>query len=105
MQINTQSFGASQAHSDSIEQRDHGSVTHGQEAHLRPQEIKKYLHGAPFPANKSQLVEYAEQQNAPSQLTDMLRNLYGSEFDSPEARLQPIYHSLDELVQHIVKVQ
>jgi hypothetical protein len=105
MQINSQSFGSTQAHSDSIEQRDNGSVTHGQDGHVRPEDVKKYLEGATFPATKDELIEQAVQQHAPSHLIGMLQRLYGSEFDSPEARLTPTYDTMDQLIQHIEKVQ
>lgn len=69
------------------------------------QEIRKYLEGANFPADKKDLVEYANQQQAPSHIVDLLRQLQTPEFGSPNAEKLTEYNSLDELIQEIEKIE
>lgn len=68
-------------------------------------EIKKYLEGVNFPADKTELVEHAKQQQAPSQLIDLLQQLSTPEFGSTNAEHMTEYNSLDELIQEIQQIE
>lgn len=58
-------------------------------------ELKTVLVGAPLPAERSDLLEYAVRQHAEPQLLDALRSL------SSERQ----YESLDEVVEELLQVQ
>ena len=93
----------SQAHSET-DQRDDGSVTNRQDPHISLMEVKKYLEGARFPANKNDLVEHAKQQQAPSHIINVLQQLPTPEFGSPNASHVTEYNNIDELIQEIERI-
>jgi hypothetical protein len=68
-------------------------------------EIKKYLEGAKFPADKIELVEHAKQQHAPSQMIDLLQQLPTPEFGSSNDTHLTEYNNLDELIEEIEKLE
>jgi hypothetical protein len=68
-------------------------------------ELKKYLQGAKFPADKIGLVEHAKQQHAPSSMIDLLEQLPTPEFGSPNAEHLTEYNNIDELIQEIEKIE
>ena len=104
MPINTQAFGNAQAHSET-NQRDNGSVTHASGNHIPSDELKKYIAGANFPANKNDLVEHALERNAPSRIVDFLRQLPTPEFGSGNSQKLTIYNNADELLHEVNRVQ
>jgi hypothetical protein len=103
MPLNTQSFGNAQAHSE-IDQRDTGSTTHAPATHISAEEVKKYLKGARFPANKNDLVEHAIEQQAPSRIVDALRQMPTPEFGSGNDTKLTVYNNLDELSHELDRV-
>jgi hypothetical protein len=104
MTINTQAFGNSQAHSEN-NQRDNGSVTHRNDSTISEPELRKFIEGANFPANKLQLVEHAKAQQAPSHILNVLEQLPTPEFGSENDRKLTQYNSVDELLQEIGKLE
>jgi hypothetical protein len=104
MPINTQSFGNTQAHSDT-DQRDTGSVTHRQDQKIELRDVQKYLEGLQFPANKYQVVDYAKQKNAPSNVVDLLEQMPTSEFGSPNDSNATEYKSIEDLIREIERVE
>ena len=103
MQINTQAFGNTQAHSDT-DQRDDGSVTNRRDNHISLMEVKKYLEGMQVPADKNALVEYAKQQQAPDHIVNVLEQLPTSEFASTNASNMTQYQSIDDLLHEIERI-
>jgi hypothetical protein len=103
MTINTQSFGNTQAHSD-MDQRDTGSVTHRQDQKIELREVQKILEGLKFPANKYQVIDYAKQKNAPSNVLDVLEQMPTSEFGSPNDSKATEYSSIEDLIKEIGRV-
>ncbi|MCC6457116.1 MAG: DUF2795 domain-containing protein [Caldilineaceae bacterium] len=71
----------------------------------RTTEIKKYLQGAKFPADKIDLVEHAKQQHAPNSIIDLLEQLSTPEFGSANAEHLTEYNSMDELIREIEKIE
>jgi hypothetical protein len=76
-----------------------------QAPHISSREVKKFIEGAKFPANKLKLVEYAKQKNAPSEIVDLLEQLPTPEFGSANAEKLTEYNSIDELLGEIEKVE
>jgi hypothetical protein len=103
MTINTQSFGNTQAHSD-MDQRDTGSVTHRQDQKIELRDVQKVLEGLKFPANKYQVIDYAKQKNAPSNVLDVLEQMPTSEFGSPNDSKATEYSSIEDLLKEIGRV-
>ena len=72
------------------------------------QEVRKYLEGASFPADKKELAEHAKQQQAPSHVVDLLQQLPTSQFGSPNTDKLTEYNSLDELIRemadHVIEI-
>ena len=104
MPINSQNFGNTQAHSET-NQRDDGSVTHGQDRQIRAADVQRYVEGVAFPVNKKQLADRAKQNHAPDYIVDLLRQLPTPEFGSPNAEKLTEYNSMDELISEIQKVE
>lgn len=50
-----------------------------------PIQIQKYLSGIDYPVSKDDLVANAQEQGAPDDVLDTLRNLPGDSFDAPTA--------------------
>jgi hypothetical protein len=103
MPLNTQEFGNTQAHSETG-QRDDGSVTHDKDKGSGPMDIKKYIDGAKFPANKNTLAEYAAQRQAPGPLIDLIKQLPTSEFGSKNDTKLTEYNNVDEVIKEIQKI-
>jgi hypothetical protein len=104
MPINTQSFGNTQAHSDT-DQRDDGSVTHRQDQKIELRDVQKFLEGLKFPANKFEVVDYAKQKNAPRNIVDLLEQMPTSEFGSPNDSEATEYTSIEDLIREIERVE
>ncbi len=68
-------------------------------------ELREHLQGMEFPADKSQLIDYAQQRNAPSHIINTLQQLLTSEFGSPNARPMSEYQSLDDLIHEIERTE
>jgi hypothetical protein len=67
-------------------------------------EVKKYVQGVRFPANKHDLVEHAVEQEAPRRIIDLLQQMPTPEFGSPNATKLTVYNSVDELIHEIDKI-
>lgn len=104
MPINTQSHGNTQAHSET-DQRDTGSVTNRQDQRIHLAEVKQCLQGVHFPADKSELVNYAKEHHASPRILDTLEQLSTSEFGSPNAKPIPEYNNLDEVLREIERIE
>lgn len=104
MPINTQAFGNTQAHSEE-NQRDDGSVTHRQGTRISAMEIKRFLEGAQFPADKIDLEEHAKKQGAPHNILDVLKQLPTPEFGSSNDTKLSQYNSLDEVLKEIERLE
>ncbi len=51
---------------------------------FNPDDVRQYLDGVDFPANKADLLTAAQADNAPASLLAGLRDLPESEFSGPE---------------------
>ncbi|MCC6167098.1 MAG: DUF2795 domain-containing protein [Caldilineaceae bacterium] len=103
MPINTQSHGNTQAHSETG-RRDAGSIANRQDRRIHLAEVKQCLQGVHFPADKSELVNYAKEHHASLRILDTLEQLSTSEFGSPNAKPIPEYKDLDAVLREIEKV-
>ncbi len=54
-------------------------------ARVSPIELQKHLKGVDYPAQKDQLVQHAEQQGAPDDVLEGLRQIPDREYDGPNA--------------------
>jgi hypothetical protein len=52
---------------------------------VNPIELQKYLKGVDYPADRDELVQAAEQNGAPQEIVDALRNAGKDSFDGPTA--------------------
>ena len=52
-------------------------------AKIRPTDIQKYLGGVDYPARGSDLVERAEENEAPKEVVEYLQSLGEQNFDTP----------------------
>src|SRR5687767_5468781 len=104
MPSNTQSGRNTKAHSASAEQSNSSATSH-QAPHIRSEDVRKFVEGVKFPANKIQLVEFAKQKNAPSEIVDLLEQLPTPEFGSANSEKLTEYNSIDELLREIEKVE
>lgn len=50
---------------------------------VSPALVEKYLQGIDYPAQKEDLIEQAEDNNAPDEVLDMLEQLPDTEYDRP----------------------
>lgn len=92
MPSNTQVYGNVQEQ-NGIAQGDYNST----DVHLRSDDVKRYLQGVRFPANKHDLIEHAVEHQAPSRIVDLLQQLSTPEFGSGNATKLTVYNSFDEL--------
>jgi len=80
-------------------------MSNAQNTRVSAMEVKKYVEGARFPANKNDLIEHAVEREAPRRIIDLLQQMPTPEFGSPNATKLTVYNNIDELTQEIEKIE
>ncbi len=55
-----------------------------------PIELQRYLKGAQYPATKDELLELADENDAPEEIVDAIRDVAEETFDGPDEVVEAI---------------